>query len=126
MPQFSTYKAIFFAANGFGPYRCCFCEGKVTFDDLVHRPHADHIHHMNEDRFDHSPDNLVAAHRGCHLSHHAANRPPGHREKVSAALKGREVSTETRAKLSRAQTGRRHTVETKRKMSEVARDRNKA
>src|SRR5262245_29908674 len=55
----NRYVAVFFAANGFGPYACFECGEDVDFDDVV-------IHHVDEDQANASVENLVPAHAACH------------------------------------------------------------
>lgn len=55
------YRKIFKQNNGPGPWPCHFC-GRSVVDLLVH--------HLDEDRTNGDPSNLVAAHMSCHVHHH--------------------------------------------------------
>ena len=55
-------RAAFFASNE-APFVCVFCNQQVIRQRLV-------VHHMDEDKMNDDPDNLRAAHRGCHASYH--------------------------------------------------------
>jgi 5-methylcytosine-specific restriction endonuclease McrA len=59
---------VFFAANGFPPYACCFCGKPVNTRDELH------IHHHDGDKGNNEPENLDAAHNDCHLKHHSTGR----------------------------------------------------
>lgn len=76
------YRERFFAEHGWGPYACFFCTEDVMFEDVV-------VHHVDNDRSNDAVENLAAAHRGCHSSHHigCANDvfTPVHRARLSAA-----------------------------------------
>ena len=63
------YRTVFFEHNGSGPYPCCFCSEPVTSDEVT-------VHHEDEDRDNHSPDNLKAAHDDCHCRHHSGKEEP--------------------------------------------------
>ena len=87
------------------PYPCFFCAQAVevwnarTKDGGV-------IHHVDGDHWNDAPENLVAAHHGCHMSHHRS---------------GRKLSAETRAKITAAMpeiVRKRDTPEYRAKLSE--------
>lgn len=59
----SRYREVFFAYNGVGPYACAFCDEQVDFDVVT-------VHHLDHDHTNDDPENLAAAHKGCHNSHH--------------------------------------------------------
>lgn len=61
------YRDVFFAENGFGPYRCLFCDELVFFSDVT-------IHHEDEDRTNNIPSNLKATHDTCHRRHHGLQK----------------------------------------------------
>lgn len=96
-----NYRKLFLTAHGDGPYVCVFCpeavlaiSAKTKFlkrDDGV-------VHHQDHDRENNELENLVAAHHGCHVSHHMTGVPKSaeHREKLAAALRDRTVTDEQR------------------------------
>ena len=71
-----NYREIFFAYNGPGPWPCDFCKKEVLAVDLD-------IHHRDGDHSNDNPENLVAAHRSCHASHHSSGRKsPEHSQRM--------------------------------------------
>ncbi len=81
--QLRPYKAVFYAAYGFGPYECFFCrEATVPF-----RGGRDsgglHVHHINGDKDNNHPYNLAPAHNSCHRRWHVLTdgMPNRHRNK---------------------------------------------
>jgi deoxycytidylate deaminase len=75
------YRRIFQDAYGLGPHECYFCR--------VIMPRAEVIHHKDHDHSNDAPDNLAAAHAGCHSAYHMASNP----EKQSFAPKPRVTIT---------------------------------
>lgn len=75
------YREVFFAHNGPGPYVCFDCGQEVTFDEVL-------VHHKDHDDTNDDPCNLVAAHDGCHTSHHMRgwNKDPEKVRSVGAAV----------------------------------------
>ncbi len=148
------YRRQFLAGHGPGPWPCHFCGESITEaggrrlerQSLV-------IHHLDEDRSNGAPSNLVAAHHGCHVSFHRQGEKhplygkprsaetrakmresmtgwhptPEQRAKLSEALRGRPTSPETRAKISAALRGkhrdRRASAEARARMVEAQRNR---
>jgi hypothetical protein len=94
------YIAIFIDDNGPGPWPCYVCGESVV--DLL-------VHHLDEDRTNNAPENLVAVHRSCHATLHMGGKPKSeeHRAKLSAAGLGRTFSDESRAKMSESAKNRR-------------------
>ena len=66
-PMRKMYHALFFAANGIGPYPCCFCGHDVEMNDVV-------VHHVDGDHANDVVENLAAAHTGCHTRYHNTGR----------------------------------------------------
>lgn len=62
-----TYREIFFAYNGPGPWACYFCDEPVTPEDLD-------VHHKDENKKNNLHSNLTASHRTCHASQHSKGR----------------------------------------------------
>lgn len=72
------YHAIFFAANGFGPFICRWCGDEVdAWDESIplRTAKAFCVHHVDHDHDNNDPTNLVAMHYGCHISYHRTVRP---------------------------------------------------
>jgi hypothetical protein len=92
-----THREVFFAANGFGPWSCYDCGELVSRGEL-------HVHHVDEDRGNDDPQNLVAMHNGCHmrLTHTGHLLTPEHRAKISSANRGRRWMPEQKAKFSQS------------------------
>lgn len=92
------YREVFFAAHGFGPYACHFCDELVEFERVL-------VHHLDHDRSNNAPANLAAAHGPCHTSHHSRGRVPSaqQRRRNSDAHRGRSTSDETRALIAAGQ-----------------------
>lgn len=78
-----TYREVFFAYNGPGPYECCFCHEDVTME-LVY------VHHDDHNKKNNDPSNLKAAHGGCHSGHHSKDRNFKHSEEWKAELSRRQ------------------------------------
>lgn len=76
------YREVFFAANGFGPFTCVFCESAVEATEVS-------VHHVDHDRKNDSLENLVPAHQGCHSRAHNSGESPG-MKRYWAQLAGRE------------------------------------
>lgn len=79
---------VFFAFNGPGPYECAFrCGIPVLppweFDGGPRDSLALLVHHENHVRNDDRPENLVAAHYGCHTRHHMLGGPASRAGKAS-------------------------------------------
>lgn len=98
----SRFRDVFFAANGFGPWPCFFCNQRVGFDDIC-------VHHVGHDRRDGRPENLKPSHRGCHTAHHSKGRPWSEESREMARKThtgrpgprlGMKASPEVRAKIS--------------------------
>jgi hypothetical protein len=111
------YQRIFVEAHGLFPHACYFCGQPVGSPNgrKIDRWTAV-VHHLDEDRTNSAPDNLVAAHWGCHSTHHLLNMTPDRRAKIRAAQTGRTPSPETRARISAALTGRKVAPEAVAKM----------
>lgn len=93
-----TYREVFFAHNGFGPYVCAHCTRAVHPEDLV-------VHHADHDRSNSSPVNLLAMHEPCHMQHHQdviGPRPKEACAKISETMRGRPKSDEHRRHLKEA------------------------
>lgn len=91
---------MFFAANGFGPYKCFDCGEDVLFEFVL-------IHHVDHNHLNNHPSNLTPAHQECHISYHRRHRTgttlsEEHKRKISAANKGRVKPPEECARLSLA------------------------
>lgn len=68
-----NYRRVFVAANGPFPHPCHFCGGPVRpWNGHVDRT-APVVHHLDEDRSNCEPSNLVPCHYGCHSRHHMLN-----------------------------------------------------
>ena len=99
-----TYREIFFAYNGPGPWACTFCGCYIVSEDLD-------VHHRDENKKNNDPSNLGAAHRTCHASHHSTNRKmPGHSEHMKklwreGRMKPHTQTEEARKKVSLARKG---------------------
>ena len=55
------------------PWPCYFCGEPVEIDWLpqgVYSPGRLHRHHIDGDRWNNSPDNIVPSHSRCHLDYH--------------------------------------------------------
>ena len=68
----SSYRRIFRGVVGPGPYTCYFCHEEIdaTAKPLSKRALA--IHHLDHDRANSAPSNLVPTHCACHAIYHAA------------------------------------------------------
>jgi hypothetical protein len=111
---YKTYRRIFITANGLGPWTCYGC-GEPVVNLLVH--------HLDEDRSNNDPANLVAMHGPCHLSLHKRGKKlsDGHREKLRAShvgMSGKKHSAETKIKMSETHSGKKLSDDHKRKLSE--------
>lgn len=96
-------RKVFLETNGPGPWPCYYehCNEFVQPEEL-------RVHHVDEDKGNNDPTNIVAIHHPCHMKLHHT---------------GKHVSEETRRKLADAQRGKRHSAETRRKISEAGRGR---
>lgn len=84
-----TDRERFFAANGFGPYKCDFCGEVVSFEVVT-------VHHRNHDPSDHRLENLGPAHTGCHNGHHTRDRHRNGRMPKTAGGRGTNWTPERR------------------------------
>jgi len=90
-----TYREIFFAHNGIGPWPCFECGENVFAEEL-------YVHHSDHDHYNDEPGNLVAAHPGCHSGYHKRMR--GDRQtdyqklRASETHRGRKKTPEEIAK----------------------------
>ena len=107
-----TYRDVFFAKRGFGPWRCRLCRLLIEPQDL-------HIHHKDRDRTNSDPRNLEPLHESCHGQLHKRGKrlSAETRHKMSESHKGVPRTPEHRANISRGLLGRKHTDEAKQKMS---------
>ena len=64
-----------------GPWQCDFCG--IMIDDYRDVD----VHHRDGDKSHNDFANLVAGHHYCHVSHHASNRTPEHKARISAKLR---------------------------------------
>lgn len=125
-----TYRDVFFATYGFGPYRCAGCNEEMIFGDSFV------IHHIDHDSQNHVPENLVAMHRSCHASHHSKiewgagfTHTEESIEKIRQAsiemwkTRKREVPSDTREKISNTLKGRFHGRRDPAKVWETRRER---
>lgn len=92
------YVAIFWTANGPGPWPCHFCNHPVT---RLGKPDGV-VHHLDHDHENQDLDNLAAAHWRCHASHHGRDRSLTPAARSALDRTGTSPSPETRAKLREA------------------------
>jgi hypothetical protein len=109
------YQKIFLEENGDGPWPCHFC-GEDVFPAINReRRLTGCIHHLDEDRTNHAPENLVPVHLGCHSSHHKSlhkwqeEAPPEQilerNQRIAEALRSREEWPKTSAAIQRRWAG---------------------
>lgn len=83
-----TYRDMFFAVWGSGPWPCCFCGDDVEIVVV-------HIHHINGDHADDRCANLAPIHPSCHKRHHDRAKP-------RARMQRKPMTDETRRRISEA------------------------
>lgn len=113
--------AVFLRAYGTGPWPCGHCGDLVEAIDG--RVDSDVVHHIDHDRTNNDPSNLVAMHRTCHATHHhaAVEKSPEHRRRISEALNGRQLSEAHKESIAAAAKHRAPiSDETKEKMRRSA------
>lgn len=106
MYENADYRHVFYAFNGPGPWKCHFCLNDIlphwdtdgpdrrTKDALI-------VHHNDHNKKNNAPENLKAAHQGCHARHHqrglhlGAKRSDETRRKLSVALTGKTYRKRT-------------------------------
>lgn len=93
------YRKAFFEKYGEGPYECVFCLNDVDNTEVI-------VHHFDHDHYNDAPENLVPAHRSCHIKHHKQEVSEETRHKISVAIKGIVRSPETRKKISESKIRR--------------------
>jgi ribosomal protein S27AE len=76
----AQHREIFYAFHGPGPYACYLCKEKVLAwwdrdPDTERAKIALAVHHISGDHSDNNPENLAAAHYGCHGKLHRMARP---------------------------------------------------
>lgn len=127
MTRLSDYhrRQLFLRTYGPSPWPCAFCRQEVEKLGLRGKL-AGLVHHLDGNHDNDAPENLSAAHRGCHTTYHLSGRVNSleTRLKRGASLRGKPLSAEHRAKLSAARTGLKlgpRSEETKRKISESMR-----
>lgn len=105
-----TYREIFFAHNGMGPFDCVFC-GEAADPTIPWSRKALVVHHQDENPQNNEVQNLVAAHHGCHVSAHLKGKPsrtkgmkmpPLSQEQINARAR-RTGTPEARALISISQ-----------------------
>lgn len=123
---------VYASVHGDGPFECEFCNepilvmsGPLCSERLI-------IHHLDGDHSNDAPDNLVAAHHGCHVRHHYKEHWANHtglaepsavkrsQEKQHAAQVGRPKTAQHRANISQGLRGRYYSPETRAKLSAAA------
>jgi hypothetical protein len=72
----SSYRKYFIEAHGLFPHPCYFCGKPVASPGGVRHSWSTVIHHIDLDSYNHDPQNLAAAHQGCHTRYHSALREP--------------------------------------------------
>lgn len=75
------YKRIFLR-NNMAPWPCHFCEMEITLEQMLDWPPSGPgnfevrdravVHHVDHNRHNDHPDNLVPTHDGCHRAYHAS------------------------------------------------------
>jgi hypothetical protein len=68
------YRHAFRDANPPGPWPCHFCGEPVEDQTKPFDKTSFVVHHADGDSANEAPDNLSAAHHGCHSRHHVAER----------------------------------------------------
>lgn len=144
----ANYRAVFLMEYGDFPHPCYFCGGEVKGYLIPRDGQAAVVHHVDHDKGNNDPGNLVPAHRKCHTDYHrlspetqARQRAsqlarwardgamvlgPEARAKLSASKMGHEVSAETQAKISAANRGRKQSAEERARRSAVAKGKPKS
>ncbi len=119
----ASYREIFFATHGVGPYKCFSCGEIVLIDDA-------HIHHVDHDHTNDQPENLTAAHYTCHARYHALSRgrfTEEHRRNIGVAAKRRQsppafIGTHTEESKQKMRVSARARGRAKGPMPQVVRD----
>ncbi len=84
--QQKHYRRIFIVAYGDFPHPCYFCGEVVDGHTVPCNSSAALIHHVDEDRTNNHPTNLVPSHWGCHTSHHSRGKPKNLTAEARAAI----------------------------------------
>jgi hypothetical protein len=106
-----SYQHVFVEKYGQGPYTCNFCYDTIHVRGLSRE--ALSIHHLDHDRNNEDPSNLVPAHRKCHNSFHAKQDHEqkvgiGDRETLANAQKlSREAQRRNRSGFFNPESGRK-------------------
>ena len=105
-----SYRDVFFAWNGLGPWKCKECGDLIWAMNL-------HIHHLDYDHSNNDPNNLVPLHETCHKRLHKLGRPlsPAHAAKARRAFLGRRHTVETKQRMREAELGKKRSEATKEK-----------
>lgn len=138
----SYYLLVFLANSEPQPWSCFFCKKKVWLNGRGNKSRRLNVHHKNGNHDDDRKSNLVAAHQGCHTSHHnrknrkspaAPQRPKGmtskewHKQRVQEAMARPEVRAKMRApNRPSGFKGRTQTPETRAQISASLRARHAA
>lgn len=114
MHRHKTYRRLFLAWNGDGPWPCFKFGNDVTKEAFT-------VHHEDEDEENNTKENLKPMHKGCHNSVHHKGRKnsPETIERMRQAALRRYEDPEQRKKASEIQQ-RRNSSEFSAKMSEAA------
>ena len=111
-----TYREIFFAYNGIGPFECSVCSEVIT--PLENEDWA--IHHRDGNRANRDPSNLENIHKSCHASRHAkgVKRGKNYGMTISAMLKERWKNPEYKLRVLPKVIAGSHTPEASKKRSD--------
>lgn len=146
----ANYRAVFLMEYGDFPHPCYFCGGEVKGYLVPRDGQSAIVHHVDHDKGNNNPENLVPGHRKCHTDYHRLSPETQARQrasqlarwardgkivlsaesraKISASKMGHEVSEETRAKIraTKAANPWRPSVEVREKMSAASRGKPKS
>lgn len=81
--------AVFTAVHGEPPWDCFFCHTSIT--QLGQKTWDGNVHHVDGDKSNDVPENVVPAHTICHLQHHRPTEEM--RRRISRKLQGRPSPT---------------------------------
>lgn len=80
-----AHRVAFTEANGEGPFTCYWCQKPVTWADM-------HVDHLNDDKHDNRPVNLVASCGVCNQQRGAHKVIATHRAKTGITFAGRTLT----------------------------------
>lgn len=79
------HRVVFTDAHGEGPFKCHWCDTRVTWADM-------HVDHLDEDKTNNAPANLVASCAACNMHRSDEKKMANYREKFGIEHAGEKLT----------------------------------